>query len=43
MFRRMLADVRAMSREEIYDLVRGGLVLAVTIVLALIVPPTVWG
>ena len=39
----MRTEVRALSRHEVYDLVRGGLVLAVTVALALIVPPKVWG
>ncbi len=43
MLRKMSADVRALSRHEIYDLVRGGLVLAATVALALVVPPKVWG
>ncbi len=37
------AKVRTLSNHEIYDLVRAGLVLAVTVGLALIVPPQVWG
>jgi hypothetical protein len=43
MVRKMSAEMQALSRHEIYDLVRGGLVLAVTVALALIVPPRVWG
>ena len=43
MFRKMSADVRALSRHEVYDLVRGGLLLAATVALALLVPPKVWG
>ena len=43
MLRKMSAQMRPLSRHEIYDLVRGGLVLAVTVALALIVPPKVWG
>ena len=43
MLRKMSADVRALSRHEVYDLLRGGLWLAATIALALIVPPKVWG
>ena len=43
MLSKMSADVRALSRHEVYDLLRGGLLLAATIALALIVPPKVWG
>ena len=43
MLSKMSADVRTLSRYEIYDLMRGGLVLAATVALALIVPPKVWG
>ena len=37
------AKVRTLCAHEIYDLVRAGLVLAVTIGLALIVAPQMWG
>lgn len=40
---RMSADARTLSRHEIYGLLRGGLVLAITVALALTVPPKVWG
>ncbi|MEJ1965260.1 MAG: hypothetical protein WDO56_28490 [Gammaproteobacteria bacterium] len=43
MLDKMATDVRALSRHEVYDLLRGGLVLALTVALALIVPPKVWG
>lgn len=34
---------RTLSRKEIFDLARAGLVLALTVGLALIVPPKVFG
>jgi hypothetical protein len=37
------AQVRTLSRHEVMDLVRAGIVLAITVVLTMIVPPQVWG
>jgi hypothetical protein len=37
------AKVRTLNAHEIYDLVRAGLVLAITIGLALVIPPQMWG
>lgn len=37
------ARTKTLSRHEVMDLVRAGIVLAVTVYLAMIVPPQVWG
>lgn len=37
------AKVRTLNGREIFDLVRAAMVLAVTVVLALVVPPQVFG
>lgn len=37
------AQPRTLSRDEVMDLVRAGIVLAITVGLTMIVPPQVWG
>lgn len=34
---------RTLTRQEVLDLVRAGIVLAITVGAAMIVPPKVWG
>ena len=38
-----LSATRALNRGDIFDLARAGIVLAVTVLLALLVPPKVFG
>jgi hypothetical protein len=38
-----LSATRALNRRDIFDLARAGFVLAVTVLLALLVPPKVFG
>jgi hypothetical protein len=37
------ARTKALSAREVMDLVRAGIVLAITVYLTMIVPPQVWG